>query len=96
VPNYYSPKTAEDNQTYWELTPGEEFIKCHIHSDLIGAQSPSNKKVRRTLKGADKEQYVIHIHGLVGPTYHVATHDVQPLDSLFVFMNCSIIQEQGI
>jgi hypothetical protein len=80
VPNYYSPKTAEENTTYWELTPGDEFINCHIHNNPIGAQSTSNKnRDRRTLKDTDKEQYVIHIHGLVRPSSHsITSYCAQP------------------
>ncbi|KAL7522943.1 hypothetical protein ACHAWX_007760 [Stephanocyclus meneghinianus] len=65
IPNYYQPKTALDKQKYWTLTSSNGLVSCQIQAAPIDDSSPTqNVKTNTWKEKRDKEQYVIHIHGL--------------------------------
>ena len=73
IPNYYRKQTEADEQRYWEfqLLDGGEKVDCSIHDVPVGVNIGRNRDGEDTAssflssRGSGKEQYVIHIHGLV-------------------------------
>lgn len=62
IPNYYMQNMAADKETHWQLDASGEFISCHIENNPLGASLNLDPA---TFWNSKKEQYVIHIHGLV-------------------------------
>eukprot|EP00956_Cyclotella_meneghiniana_P006717 scaffold8949_cov75-Cyclotella_meneghiniana.AAC.2 len=61
IPNYYMPKSPQDKLAFWELNDRDGKINCQIHAHPTRILS-SNDEIK-SIK-SDREQYVIHIHGL--------------------------------
>eukprot|EP01082_Thalassiosira_pseudonana_P015252 g14604.t1 g14604 contig9:2253582-2254660(+) len=74
IPNYFRKQTEADEQRYWEfqLLDGGEKVDCSIHDVPVGVDIGRNRDGEDSTassflssRGSGKEQYVIHIHGLV-------------------------------
>ena len=74
IPNYFEPKLPQDKLAFWELNVRDGKINCQIHAHPTRILS-SNDEIK-SIK-SDKEQYVIHIHGLVRYQYSCIPIEIQ-------------------
>jgi len=63
IPNYFEPKLPQDKLAFWELNVRDGKINCQIHAHAHPMRMLSLNDEIKSIK-SDKEQYVIHIHGL--------------------------------